>query len=165
MAYAPGTRVGYFANPAVLYAGVPTGVTDVADTAREMNERRAEVANFRHEFTPATLTLEATVPDSFEAGPQKGIVTVRRADGDDLSVALTVGYRTGGTAVGGVQYRALPGVVTLPAGATEARIKVKPLNDGVAGGDVTVKLTLLPGDGYNVGAPAKAKVKIHAAAP
>lgn len=166
MAYAPGVRVGYFANPAVLYAGVPTGVAEVADTAREINERCAEVANFRRGSvvrpTPATVvTLEATVPDSFERNKRNGVLTVRRAGGD-LSGALTVPYLIGGTAVGGVHYRTLPGTVVLPAKATRVQIKIKPLNDGVTGGDVTVDLTLLPDDDrYVVGDSATAEVVIH----
>ncbi len=171
MAYAPGERVAYFSNPRVSFAGVPTGVAEAADTARMMNERRGEVANFHRALTPPlptppdappTVAIEATGADAYEAGVRKGFFTVRRSGQDDDGTgALTVGYRAGGTATGGVQYRALPGLVTIPAGQTEARVQVKPLDDGAAGGDVTVKLTLTAGAGYQVGSPAKAKVKIH----
>lgn len=115
---------------------------------------------------PVSVTVEATGPDAYAAGGVKGVFTVRRTLGEDLGPALTVRYRVGGTAVGGTQYRVLSGVLTLPLGRTEARVKVKPLPDGTAAGSgtTTVKLTLLPGDGYEVGDPGRAKVKVHAGA-
>ncbi|MEK6677525.1 MAG: M12 family metallo-peptidase, partial [Planctomycetota bacterium] len=51
MAYAPGTRVPHFSNPAVLYDGVPTGVAEgmanSADNARTINLSAATVSNYR----------------------------------------------------------------------------------------------------------------------
>ncbi len=112
---------------------------------------------------PVIVTVEATGPEAYAGSGVKGFFTVRRIAGEDFGTALTVYYRVGGTAIGGTQYRVLSGVLTIPADRTETRVKVKPLPDGTAAGvTTTVKLVLLPGDGYTVGDAGQAKVKIHA---
>ena len=47
MAYAPGTRIGRFSSPLVLFDGTPTGIADERDNARSINETRFNVTNFR----------------------------------------------------------------------------------------------------------------------
>ncbi len=47
MAYSPGTRIGRFSSPSVLFQGTPTGIADERDNARSMNTTRLIVANFR----------------------------------------------------------------------------------------------------------------------
>jgi hypothetical protein len=47
MAYAPGTRIGRFSSPTVLFEGTPTGIADERDNARTIQETRFNVANFR----------------------------------------------------------------------------------------------------------------------
>ncbi len=62
--------------------------------------------------------------------------------------ATPVAYAVGGTAVGGVDYEALSGMVTIPAGRTSAEIVIKPyrqvLPEGKAAEKKTVVLTLPP---------------------
>ncbi|MEN8166787.1 MAG: M12 family metallo-peptidase [Pseudomonadota bacterium] len=41
------TRVQHFSNPAVSYAGLPTGVADYADNARSLNDTAYTVSNWR----------------------------------------------------------------------------------------------------------------------
>ena len=48
--------------------------------------------------------------------------------------------------------------MTVPAGVTRAGIKIKPVS-GHPGG-AKVKVTVVPGQGYTVGSPAKGKVLI-----
>jgi len=47
MAYSPGTRVPYFSNPNVLYAGQPTGIANQRDNARLHNTTAPILANAR----------------------------------------------------------------------------------------------------------------------
>ena len=92
-------------------------------------------------------------------GP-KGKVIVHRTG--DTTAALTVFYKVKGSAQADTDYKMLSGSVTIPAGAAQVKVKVKPLDDPAADGIRTVKFTLLAAtDGsYTVGTPAKAKIKI-----
>jgi hypothetical protein len=63
------SRVQYFSNPDVSYAGAPTGLADYADNARSLNEAAYTVANWRDSTpllapdAPAMLTAAAGGPD------------------------------------------------------------------------------------------------------
>jgi 2-C-methyl-D-erythritol 4-phosphate cytidylyltransferase len=116
------------------------------------------------------VTITATTATATEAGPTAGQFRVTRTG--STAAALTVSYTVGGTATAGSDYAALPGSVTIPAGAGSATITVTPTNDTLAEADETVVVTLSAGAGYTVGAPATAtvtlvsdealaKVKIH----
>jgi hypothetical protein len=105
------------------------------------------------------VTIVATAPQADEGSLKKGVLTVTRTG--DTSADLTVAYTVKGSAKAGVNYKPLTGTALIPAGSSTAKIKVKPLNDGVGGGGVrTVKVTLQAGTGYTVGSPALGKVKI-----
>ena len=74
---------------------------------------------------------------TFEVGDDADVLTatpgtfiVRREATDNLSVPLAVAYTVSGTAVGGTDYEALTGVVTIPADKTSAVIEVTPLYTG-----------------------------------
>ena len=80
----------------------------------------------------------------------------------DTSAALTVNYKLAGAAKGGVDYKALSGSVTIPAGAAQAKIKIKPIDNAAHDGTRVVKIKLKPSiDGsYSLGTSATAKIKI-----
>ncbi len=61
MAYSPGTRIGRFSSPSVVFQGTPTGIADERDNARTINVTRLTVANFRCTPCPADLTGDRTV--------------------------------------------------------------------------------------------------------
>ena len=61
-------------------------------------------------------------------GPKTATFTVRRFG--DTNDDLTVTYDIGGTASNGVDYVALPGSVTIPAGERRALITIVPIDDG-----------------------------------
>lgn len=107
----------------------------------------------------ATVSIVADVPEAFEEHRVAGSLEITRQAADE-SGALTVLYRVGGDARPGAGYRPLPGQAVIPAGLPSVRVKIKPRNDNAAGGDTNVKVTLLPGDGYTVVAPASAKVRM-----
>lgn len=64
---------------------------------------------------------------------------------------LTVNYTLGGTAIPGVDFEALPGSVTIPAGASTAQVMVNVLADDLLEQDETVTLSLDSGTGYTIG--------------
>ena len=73
---------------------------------------------------------------------------------------LTVDYDISGTASNGVDYVALPGSVTIPAGKHSAQIVVAPIDDNLAEGIETVVLQLQPSPAYTVGFPSRASAFI-----
>ena len=80
--------------------------------------------------------------------------------GADFSQSLTVAYTLGGTAVNGVDYRALSGTIAIPAGSPSVRVPVAPLFEET--GAKTVTLTLgAPTDGsYTLGGSQGGTVEI-----
>jgi hypothetical protein len=80
--------------------------------------------------------------DGTVRGTNTATFAVRRAG--PTNDAVTISYRIGGTASNGVDYVALPGVVTIPTGARGAQITVIPLQDTVIEKYETVVLELAP---------------------
>ena len=107
----------------------------------------------------SNVNLAVAGVDVIVAGGAPGVLTVTRT-GDD-GAALTVRYKVKGTAVMGVDYKPLPGTVTIPAGTAKAKIRIKPLNGSPHAGTRKLKLVLLaPDDGsYAVGS-GTAKIKL-----
>ncbi len=101
--------------------------------------------------------ISATTPSALEAGTVAGAFTARR--GGDTTQALTLTYQVSGTASPGSDYVALPGSVTIAAGATSATIAVTPIDDPFGELDESVTVTLDAAPGY-VAAPARATVLI-----
>lgn len=94
-------------------------------------------------------------------GPKDATFTVFRfgATNDSLDVA----YSIGGTATNGIDYVALPGLVSIPAGGRRADITVMPLDDGPPDITSTVILRLVPdptGTNYLLGLPRAAAIII-----
>jgi hypothetical protein len=90
-------------------------------------------------------------------GPKDATFTVFRSGATNN--ALTVAYSTGGTATNGVDYVALPGTVTVPAGQQSAAITLVPLDDGAPDINRTVVLRLIAdatGTNYLLGYPRAA---------
>ena len=75
-------------------------------------------------------------------GPKTATFTACRWG--DTNNDLTVPYGIGGTASNGVDYVALPGVVTIPAGERRALITIVPIDDGPPDVNKTVVLALTP---------------------
>jgi len=106
---------------------------------------------------PTTVTVFPTsAPPNDSAGT--GVFTIKR-DGD-LSEALVVNYTTGGTAVAGVDYVALSGSVTIPAGAASTTVVFPTLDKGGLTPDKYVTLTLTNDFNYLAGTPGTATLYI-----
>jgi hypothetical protein len=80
-----------------------------------------EGTNYYNWFSPGTWVT------NYIGGTNTATFLVRRDGGTNAD--LTVHYTIGGTASNGVDYAALPGSVTIPAGQRYALITVLPLND------------------------------------
>ena len=80
----------------------------------------------------------------------------------DTSTALTVSYKVKGAAQSGVDYVPVGSTLVIPAGASKARLKIKPLDDPANTGTVKVKITLLPAtDGtYTLGSTTKVRISV-----
>ena len=93
-----------------------------------------------------------------EAGRDPGLFLVTLSEA--LAEPLIVRYALGGTASNGVDYRALGGKLTVPAGATSARVRLLPLEDTRREARETVNLNLQWGSTYVLGSPKTASAAI-----
>ena len=103
---------------------------------------------------PAPTVTVITAGDGLAmAGGEKGKVLVRRTG--DTSAALTVRYKVKGSAAPGVDYKPVSGSVTIPAGAGQAKIKIKPIDHARRTARASPQVKLLPGmdGGYTPGQP------------
>lgn len=93
-----------------------------------------------------------------EAGNTAGAFTVSRTGSTDSD--LVVKFTVSGTASTGSDYAALPVSVTIPAGLTEATIRVVAFDDSLVEKDESVILALSPDDAYIVSGTNTAIVTI-----
>jgi len=103
------------------------------------------------------VVLLATDPTALE-GTTAGAFTLIR--NGETTAPLAVNVVISGTASNGVDYVAIPAVITLPAGALAVDIPVTPLLDTVNRGNKTVVLALQPNAAYNITGGHRATVKI-----
>ena len=101
------------------------------------------------------VTVAATVPQAQASTGTSGLFTLTRTG--DLSRKVVVHFALKGSAANGTDYALIPGTAKIKAGRAGATVNIVPQAGAQAG---KVKLVVLPGDGYGVGTPASAKVKI-----
>ncbi|QDU72836.1 Calx-beta domain-containing protein [Mucisphaera calidilacus] len=96
------------------------------------------------------VTITTTDPRATEEGTTTATFTVTRSGGTtgDLDVTITVG----GTATDTDDFANIPTTVTIPDGQASATITVTPVDDGDTEGTESVLITLVEGDGYDLGA-------------
>ena len=75
--------------------------------------------------------------------------------------AVTVNYTVTGTATPGVDYAALPGSITLAAGALATNVLITPLGGNLPNDQVTVTLNLLPATNYAFSSLTNATITIR----
>ncbi len=107
-----------------------------------------------------SVSIAATVPSVTDGSGQDAEMTLTLSSA--ATTDLHVAYSVKGTAQSGTDYVALKGAAKIKAGKTSKAIKVVPLGDGGGLSKRTVKLTVLPGTGYEIGTSAQAKVKLLA---
>ncbi len=103
------------------------------------------------------VTITATTASATEAG-SGGAFTVSRTG--ETGAAMAVPYTVSGTATPDVDYAALPGVVTIPAGSPTATIPVNAIDDPFNEPNESVTVTLSPDPAYTVWSPSQAIVSI-----
>lgn len=108
---------------------------------------------------PTVVTVTTTDNQASEAGGNTANFLVTRTG--SLAANLVVNYFLSGPATNGVDFNALSGAVTIPAGRATATITVTPINDALVEGDETVVLTLASTPACNVGNPGTATVVIQ----
>jgi hypothetical protein len=121
------------------------------------------VSNFQSRYTTillnlATVRVGAIDPTASKEEGTKGHFKIRR-DGC-LDQPMTVHYTVSGTARPGLDYKALPGAVTIPAGANLVQVPVIPLGGTPQDDKMTVVLTLDPDPGFVIGREGSATVII-----
>ncbi|MBL9188203.1 MAG: DUF1800 family protein [Opitutaceae bacterium] len=107
----------------------------------------------------AAVTVNASVSTTDARGAPPAVFTITRSG--PTTAPLTVYYQVTGTAVPGVDYVALPGSVTIPAGASSVGVAVSAVAG--SGSDAINKdttLTLNAGTGYTIGDSSAAAVTI-----
>jgi subtilase family serine protease len=110
------------------------------------------------------VTIAASAATGSEAGPTSGAFTVTRIG--DTSDPLTLSYVAGGTAGAGADYIALPGVVTIDAGASTAVIPVVPIDDTLVEPNETVVVSLTANPAFVIGSgPATVTITSDDAPP
>jgi len=106
---------------------------------------------------PTTVAVVATNASADTSGSNPGIFTISRTG--DTSQPLTVIYSVGGTAVSGMDYAALPGFVTIPAGSAAVTVSVAPY-PSLSAPSINVVLTLSGSSSYGVAGTGAATVTI-----
>jgi hypothetical protein len=100
------------------------------------------------ENTTSPVTVSVAASDASAGEPSNpGAFTLSRTG--STAQALTVAYTVGGSAAPGGDYAALPGSVTIPAGASSVVVPVNVINDGLVESSETVTLTV-PGSSATV---------------
>lgn len=144
-------------------------VNPSADEAYTVTVDNVRVAGQPRRFSYAVTSLDPAAPLPPEPQPVRAPVAVPTASlrvqvptahrqsflnakmvlvlSQPLTADTTIFYTVGGSAIGGSDFQALSGTVSLGAGMSKAKIKAIPLP---AGGNGTVTLTLAPGAGYTV---------------
>ena len=174
-----GTDYTTISSTAVIPAGQPevaVNVTPVADSLVEGTEvatltistnaayiRAASSADYAGSVNIAdaqipTLTVTATDAAAAEAGSDPGIFLISRTG--DTTLPLSVGYGLTGTALHGTDFLAVPGQLTIPAGAVAGSVVITPVDDAIGEPAQTARLYLRASDKYVIGTPGDATVTI-----
>jgi hypothetical protein len=103
-----------------------------------------------------TVTIAPTDADAAEPN-DPGMFKVSRSG--DTSAPLTVNFTISGTATSDDDYAPLGTSLTIPAGASLARILVSPIDDTAVENPETVEVTLAGGT-YDIGSPSSGTVTI-----
>ena len=130
------------------------------DGGRMLLIRSALVAPGPITGLPQVVTLGAPNRASIEEGSTRKSKLIVTRTNSDLSSPLTVHYLVTGTAQNGVDYGALSGMVTIPAGAATALIKVVPQGSHFSGAARTVQIRLTPELLYRWGTSITATVTL-----
>jgi len=115
-----------------------------------------------YDITPssfAAVTVAASTAVTDTKGGAPGVYTFARTG--STASPLTIFYNVSGSALPGADYSALPGSVTIPAGASTVTVNLSPRTDGASDTiSRTATVSLNPGAGYTIGTASAASVTI-----
>ncbi len=111
-----------------------------------------------HPAPKSTISVTTPTPEISETGIDGGQFVFTR-DGP-TSNSLYVNYSIGGTAVPGMDFAPLAGVVLLAAGQASTTIPMQPLNAYRVASNSTVTVTIASSGSYNVGSSASSTITI-----
>ena len=107
-----------------------------------------------------TVTISVSDASASEVpSTDTGRATISRTGA--TTADLTVFYTIGGTATNRTDYQGLQGRATIRAGASSAKILIRPIDDTIPESDETVILTLSPNGSYTIGSPDTGTITIH----
>lgn len=99
--------------------------------------------------SPPEVSIAATTSAARESDLQAGVSSITRTG--DTALPLHVPLATGGTAVSGQHFVALPASITIPAGQSSATLQVIPIADDLAQGNRTVSVSVTADFGFTLG--------------
>ncbi len=99
--------------------------------------------------TTPTVSLIAADTVGSEILSSTGLFVISRGL-TPVTAPLSVQYNITGTATNGLDYTALSGTVTFPAGVKTVGLSIKPVNDALVENTETVTLSLVPSASYQV---------------
>ncbi len=152
-AFPPGSR------DAALLIDLPPGnyTVQATDTAGGSGLAIVEVYDLSP-LEPAIVTVAALKATADESGSNNGEFVFTRTG--STALPLTLRYGIGGSAGNGSDYLTLPGTITIPVGASSAKLAVLVNPDLQTEGTDTVVVSLLTDSNYVLGFPGSATVTI-----
>jgi alpha-mannosidase len=142
---------------------IETDSADAGVSAGALNATAAQNQILSFRLFPASLPPAVKILPTdtrlTEAGDAGSFTVVRTGD---TASALDVPYTTGGAATPGIDYQALSGTATIPAGADAVVIPLIPLADTAAEQEEGITVTLTPQPGYLLGTWSSATAGIVA---
>jgi uncharacterized protein (DUF1800 family) len=126
------------------------GVTLTAQTVQGQLTQNGVNVTSQIAASGPTIVSVATGPGvTDETGAASGQFVFTRTG--STTAPLTVTYGVGGTATNGIDYPALVGFVTIPAGAASANVTVQPYPDTTVESTESIIVTLSAGTGFSLG--------------
>lgn len=110
---------------------------------------------------PFVVEVRADPALASEIGPVNGRFHFTRSGVASMDIDVKVKFHLGGTAQNGLDYLPILYSAVIPAGKTSVSIAITPISNPLAPGSKNVVLTLLPGDGYDVGSLSSATIQIE----
>jgi len=164
------TRVDFYANDLLVgsdtsapYSMVWSSMMQGSYVLRAKATDQMSATTFS---APLTVTVQRTpvvhiyAVDYNASEPGADTATIQVSRSFNTNQDLVVSYTIGGTASNGVDYVALPGSVTIPAGVFATNLVIQPLDDAMLEPTETVILSLAGQATYLVGDPRTALVYI-----